>query len=133
MLKHAIPEWEMMNCCLKLSGDLSVYGKFGIEHTKTFMQKWYSPCCLCRAKMGQIQTFLVVFLHFFASWYASHRIRRRLTLLKCLILRRLPIIPRLYLFAHLPLPRPHEGRCLYLNPAFSDCITTLCSLVNAVL
>ena len=90
---------------------------------------WCSPCCLRRAKMGRTQTLLIVCLRFFASRYASHGIRRRLTLLERLILRPLPIFPRLCLFAHSSLPRLHEehnshmqvadkdkGRCLYLGP-----------------
>ena len=66
---------------------------------------WYSPCCLRRART---QTLLIVCLRFFASRYASHRIRRRLTLLERLIMRCLPIIPHLCLFAHSSLPHLPE-------------------------
>ena len=59
--------------------------------------------CLHRAKWDEPNA-----PAFFGSWYASHRIRRRLTLLEHLILRRLPIITRFSLFALSSLPRLHE-------------------------
>ena len=89
----------------KQSFDILMYRKCdsGSDNRISCSRWWYSPC-LRRAKMGRTQTLLVVCLRFFASRYVSHRIRRRLTLLERLILRRLPIIPRICLFAHSSLP-----------------------------